>query len=556
VRHGNFRDAQTPQLISVDVLRKLRHDLRTPIAHILGYSELLLDEIGEMPAAPPIGDDLDRLHAAAQELLRVVEQVVAPTTIADANAQQLNQAFRTPLNAIVGYSELLFEEAVGGPATLLRDLNRIRAAGRVLVDLVSAFVELWHPPAEAVASGRFGKAPVGGADDPELPGSVPGVAAALDGHVLVVDDDPASRDLLARLLVRLGCRASQAEDGDHALRLAASGQVDLVLLDLVMPGLDGHEVCRQLRADPVTQTLPVVLLTASGDLEKVRALDAGADDFLPKPFDRAELMARVGSLLRIKRHQDTIERQKTELAEWNRTLEARVRQQVDELQRLSRLRRYLPPQVAELIVASGSDGEAILGSHRREVTVVFCDLRGFTALAEATEPAELMHVLREYHSTLGEQVHRFQGTLEHFAGDGVMIFFNDPFAVQHHTSRAVSMAVAMRARMTELATIWRSRGHTLGFGVGIDVGEATLGTIGFEGRSDYAAIGQVTNLAARLCAEATAGQIILSERAHRRVAEQVEAERVADLDLKGFARPVPAYNVVGLAACRADAGHG
>jgi class 3 adenylate cyclase len=197
--------------------------------------------------------------------------------------------------------------------------------------------------------------------------------------------------------------------------------------------------------------LPVVLLTASGEQEKVRALEAGCDDFLSKPFDRAELLARVSSLLRIKRHHDTIERQKAELAEWNRTLEARVQQQLDEMQRLGRLRRYLPPQVAELIVASGQAGDAMLGSHRREVTVVFCDLRGFTALAEATDPAELMRVLREYHATLGEQIHRFEGTLEHFAGDGVMVFFNDPIAVPNHTARAVSMAVAMRERMAELA---------------------------------------------------------------------------------------------------------
>jgi class 3 adenylate cyclase len=470
----------------------------------------------------------------------VVEEMVEPAALAD--AERLNHAFRTPLNAILGYADLLSEDAAGGPPSLLGDLNKIQAAGRVLADLASALVELVRIGGPAQPE-RSAPARLDASDELVLAGRIAGVGA-LVGHVLVVDDDPTSRDLLSRLLMRLGCRVSQAEDGDKALRLAASGMVDLVLLDLLMPGLDGHEVCRRLRSNPATYTLPVVLLTASGDTEKVRALEAGADDFLPKPFDRAELMARVGSLLRIKRHQDTIERQRTELAEWNRTLEARVRQQVDELQRLSRLRRYLAPQVAELIVASGSDGEAILGSHRREVTVVFCDLRGFTALAEATDPAELMQVLREYHSTLGEQVYRFEGTLEHFAGDGVMIFFNDPIAVQNHTARAVSMAMAMRERMADLAATWQTRGHALGFGVGIAVGEATLGTIGFEGRSDYAAIGRVTNLAARLCAEAAAGQIILSERTYRRVADRLEVERVADLELKGFAWPVPAYNVV------------
>ena len=533
---------------SADLLRKLRHDLRTPVNHILGYSELLLEEVAEPPAAPAIGGDLDRLRAAAREFLRLVDQTLEPAGPGD--AEQFSYALRTSLNVILGYGELLREEAAGGPAGLLVDLDKIQAAGRALIGLVSALVELVRGGA-AAPGGRDAEALVGRADQLRLTGGAAG-AGAVGGHVLVVDDNPANRDLLTRLLGRFGCRVSQAEDGYQALHLAGSGTVDLVLLDLIMPGLDGHEVCRRLRANPATCMLPVVVLTASGEQEKVRALEAGADDFLPKPFDRAELLARIGSLLRIKRYHDTVEHQKTELAEWNRTLEARVRQQVDELLRMGRLRRYLAPQVAELIVASGSDGETILGSHRREVTVVFCDLRGFTALAEATGPDELMHVLREYHTTLGEQIHRFEGTLERFAGDGIMVFFNDPIAVPDHTARAVSMAVAMRERMAELAETWQERGHALGFGVGIAVGEATLGTIGFEGRSDYAAIGRVTNLASRLCARAAAGQIILSEWAYQGVADRVEAERVADLELKGFARPVPAYNVVRLGAELAD----
>lgn len=519
---------------AVDVRRSLRHDARTLLNHILGYSELLLDELAEAPDAAILRGDLDRLHVGARELLRLVDQNLEPANLAVTSAEQLGHAFRTPLNAVLGYSELLREEAAGAPPAVLADLDKILVAGETLIGLVGAVVEL------------AGTADRGPGQDADVAQTQPRWAEAAVGQLLIVDDNAANRDLLRRTLERFGYDVLQASDGGVALDLAASGSVDLVLLDLRMPGMDGYEVCRRLRADPTTSMLPVVLLTASGEQEKVRAIDAGADDFLPKPVDRAELLARVRSLLRIKRYHDTIEQQTAELAEWNHTLEARVRQQVDELQRVGRLRRYLSPQVAELVVAAGSGVDAHLGSHRRHVTVVFCDLRGFTACAEAAEPDELMGILHEYHATLGELIYHFNGTLERFAGDGVMVFFNDPLEVVDHTARAVRMAVAMRGRMARLVQTWRARGHALGFGVGIAVGEATLGTIGFDRRFDYAAIGRVTNLAARLCAEATAGQILLAEQAYQAVAGLVATERVADLHLRGFTHPVPAYNVVRL----------
>ncbi|MDP9209443.1 MAG: response regulator [Actinomycetota bacterium] len=366
--------------------------------------------------------------------------------------------------------------------------------------------------------------------------------------VLAVDDLPANVRLLDAVLSPRGYRVLGAGSGPEALALVAEHRPDLILLDIVMPEMDGYEVCRRLRQDPATAFLPVVMITASGDQERLLAIEAGADDFVAKPFDQAELLARVRSLLRIKRYHDTIEGQAAELAEWNRTLEQRVQEQVGELERMGRLRRFLSPQLADLVVSSGD--ESFLDSHRRDITVVFCDLRAFTAFAETAEPEEVMGVLDDYFQALGDLVTRFEGTLERFTGDGLMVFFNDPLPCEDAPLRAVRMAVAMRNRIQGLAKGWARHGHDLALGVGVAQGYATLGRIGFEGRSDYTAIGTCTNLAARLCAEARPWQILLSPRVHAAVEEFVTSEPVGELTLRGFSRPVATFNVVGLDAAR------
>jgi adenylate cyclase len=364
---------------------------------------------------------------------------------------------------------------------------------------------------------------------------------ARPSRILVVDDVPQNRRLLEAVLSPLGHVVTGAASGREALDLIAAEPPDLVLLDILMPEMDGYEVCRILRADPATQMLPIVMLTSSGDQDKVRSIGAGADDFIARPLDHHELVARVRSLLRIKQYHDTVRAQAAELAEWNRTLESRVQAQVHELDRLGRLRRFLSPQLAELIVSG--DDDALLDSHRREITVVFCDLRGFTAFSEAAEPEEVMAVLGRFHAELGQLVFQFGGTLERFAGDALMIFFNDPFPCPDPPLQAVRMALAMQERVTELQLGWRKRGHELALGVGIAVGYATLGRIGFEGRFDYGAVGSVVNLAARLCGEALGGQILLAASAFAAVEGSVSAEPQPPMTLKGFPRPIPAYLV-------------
>jgi adenylate cyclase len=366
--------------------------------------------------------------------------------------------------------------------------------------------------------------------------------------VLVVDDQPPNIRLLEAILMPRGYEVVTAASGEEALARLDDHDIDLVLLDIVMPGLDGHEVCHRIRDNPKTAFLPVVMVTASGDEQKVKAIEAGADDFVTKPINQGELLARVASLGRVKRYHDTITRQSTELAAWNTELESRVQTQVEELDRMAKLRRFLSPQVAELIVDAGD--ESYLDSHRKEIVVVFCDLRRFTPFAESSEPEEVMKVLREYHEALGDLIFRFDGTLERFTGDGLMVFFNDPVPCDDGPLRAVRMSLAMRDRVRSLAESWNRRGHDLEFGVGISQGYATLGRIGFEGRFDYAAIGSVTNLAARLCAHAEPWQILTTERVVAEAGDLVVTELVGELELPGFSRTFKTVNVRGLDAAR------
>lgn len=364
-------------------------------------------------------------------------------------------------------------------------------------------------------------------------------------RVLIADDEPNIVIPLEYLMKREGYEVLLARDGDEALAAIRRERPDLVLLDVMMPGMDGYAVCRAIRAEPRTQILPVIMVTAlDPHEERVKGLEAGADDFLTKPVNQQELMARVKSLLRVKSLYDQVETQAQELADLNRDLERRVAKQVKELQRLSQLKRFFSPQLAARIIAGGAQDP--LASHRREITVVFLDLRGFTSFAEKAEPEEVMALLREFHAAMGELILGYEGTLERFTGDGLMVFFNDPEPIPRPVEHAVRMALAMRDRAAQLEGRWRKLGYDLGLAIGLAHGFATLGAIGFEARLDYAAIGSVTNLAARLCGEAKAGQILVSQRVLCDVEDLVDTEPVGDLVLKGFVKPLPVAEITRL----------
>ena len=381
------------------------------------------------------------------------------------------------------------------------------------------------------------------------------VAGVPDPALLVVDDNEDNRYTLSLQLNAQGYHnIAIATNGNEALSVLHSKPFDLVLLDIMMPDLNGYEVLERMRSSPELRNIPVIVISAIGELDSVvRCIELGAEDYLPKPFEPTLLRARVYASLERKRLHDQVvaqaadlASQAAELATWNKTLEQRVADQLGEIERMGKLRRFLSPQVADLIVASGMEKQ--LQSHRREITALFCDLRGFTSFSETSDPEDVMMLLRDYHAAIGQIIIKYGATLEHFAGDGVMLIFNDPFPIDKPELQAVRMALEMRDAIGTLTEKWRRLGHDIGFGIGISNGFATLGTIGFEGRFDYAAVGTVSNIASRLCDEAKPGQILISPRVLMAVEDTMKVEPVGELTLKGIRRPMTAYNVVAASA--------
>ncbi len=354
-------------------------------------------------------------------------------------------------------------------------------------------------------------------------------------RILVVDDVADNVEILRMRLESLGYEVVVAEDGEQALAVTRETLPDLILLDIMMPKIDGLEVVRRLKADATLPFIPVILVTAKASQKDVIAgLDAGGDDYLTKPIDHGALIARVRAMLRIKALHDQIETERGELA-------VRVGEQVEELERVGRLRRFLAPQLAQAIISAGD--EKMLQNHRREIVAMFCDLRGFTSFSETAEPEDIMTLLAEYHGALGPLIRKYEGTLDRFTGDGMLVFFNDPLPCPDAPDRAARLAIEMRDAVAVLNAGWSRRGHRLGFGIGMAQGYATLGRIGFEDRFDYTAIGAVVNLAARLCAEATDGQVLVSGRLAAAAEGVAEIEDLGERELRGMARPVPVANL-------------
>ncbi|MBW2306626.1 MAG: response regulator [Deltaproteobacteria bacterium] len=357
-------------------------------------------------------------------------------------------------------------------------------------------------------------------------------------RILVVDDIHENVEILQARLEAQGYEVVTAYDGEEALRKVSETSPDLVLLDVMMPKMDGFQVCRAIKSSPQTEMLPVIMVTARTDTSDiVKGFEVGADDYLTKPYNQQELQARVRSMLRIRDAH-------LQLEEFNRSLEERVRQQVKEIERMGRLRRYFSPQLAQRLL--DDTRKDIMQSHRREITVVFLDLRGFTSFSDSAEPEEIMEVLREFHRTVGPIIFQYHGTLERFAGDGIMVFLGDPDPMDEHPKQAGRMALELQHAMESISRRWEKMGYHLRLGVGMATGYATLGGIGFEGRMDYAAIGTVTNLAARLCKRAAGGQILAPQKTVARFDDQLKVRYIEDMEIEGLSRSVPVYEVLGL----------
>ena len=511
-----------------DHLAQLRHELRTPLNHIIGYGEMLVEDVeggSHAVLAPHLRSILDD----ARRLVELINSFLSPSNIeaGSVDGEHLPPELAAPLDRIISTAKTIGAQVVDSKE-MLPDVERMSAAAEHLRDL------LRH--------GRTARAPSIVAPVPMPVNTVTvreGAGRAGHSAILVVDDNENNREMLSRRLAREGYRqVTLAVDGRQALELLASQKFDLVLLDIMMPEVDGYQVLETLKADPKRRDIPVIMISALDEMASViRCIELGAEDYLPKPFDATLLRARVGASLEKKALRD-------EVHDWNKKLEARVQEQVAQLDRLGRLKGFFSPQLAESIVNGG--GEDLLKTHRREVVVVFLDLRGFTAFTDRSEPEEVMGVLGEYHRVMGQLVVAHEGTLERFAGDGLMIFFNDPIKLENPTVNAVKMSLEMQGKFAPLRTAWKKRGYDLDLGIGIAQGYATLGAIGFEGRWDYACIGSVTNLAARLCGEAKGGQILTNQKTLSHIEEDAQVEPLGEAMMKGIAQPVPVFNVIGL----------
>jgi len=501
--------------ITVDFFRSLRHDLRTPINHILGYSELLLEEASDEGQGRFI-PDLEKIHVAGKQLLALVSDFLDSSKLAEGNfdVDQMSQELRTPLNSIIGYSQLLREDAEEvGQAELVPDLEKIHVAGRQLLEIVNAIVELrkiQSTGVEQVAAERV-RSLSGRRPDAARPPLVSARAASrtTEGSLLVVDDSEANRDMLARRLERLGYRVSVAENGRVALERIRSEPFDLLLLDIVMPEMDGYQVLQQLKADEALHYLPVIVLSAIDETDSaVSCIELGAEDYLSKPFDPVLLQARISACLEKKRLRDQ---------------EALYLRQIEEEKRRSDelLHIILPHEIAEELKATNE----VKPRRHEDVAVLFCDIVGFTGYCDRRQPHEVIPHLQRLVESYEDIALRHDLQKIKTIGDSFMAACGLLKAVDNPVFQCVQCGVEMIATARSLPTGWDVR-------VGIHIGPVVAGVLG-QRQYLFDLFGDTVNTAARVESHGITGSITLSDAAWRQISDRCRAESLGLIEVKG-----------------------
>lgn len=517
-------------------LSKIRHDLRTPINHILGYCEMLQED-EQLPAS--FAPDLAKIHAGGRQLLALIAEYFDEETFETkrGDVQRLCHDLRTPVNQIIGYSEMLQEDAEAiGRKKYLPDLRKIRDAASLWLGLMEEHLLPTGSSADAAVVGAEFEGsrilPLG----ITFPSSALGVAVRsrpVQGRLLVVDDDESNRDILGRRLQRDGYTVQVAANGVDALRLLRASPFDLLLLDLIMPGLDGYQVLLKVKHDPALREVPVIMLSALDQEEGIaRCIEAGAEDYIAKPFRPVFLRARIEASLERKRLRDLDRMRLVDLG------------RAHDLVRRA-FGRYVSEEVAASILQSPEGLE--LGGEEREVTILMSDLRGFTALIDRLAPRDVVTFLNLYLEAMVEVISRYGGTIDEIIGDAILVLFGAPLPREDHAANAVACGLAMQLAMTEVNQRLAAKGGTeLEMGIGINTGRVVVGNIGSVRRTKYAAVGANVNLAGRIESFTTGGQLLISESTRTAIQSPLRLDAEFSVEPKGATHPLQLYAVGGI----------
>jgi len=551
VQRGSGPEAdggRTPQALWAH----LRHELRTPLTAIIGYSEMLLGDADDLGLADYVSD-LNQILSAGQQLLEIINDLLDPNQVASGDVvfnleslvANLHYRVRIPLNSVIGLSEILLENATDQKLVdLVADLKMIHSAAELFLSRVNEIVDFAKIDAGLKASGpevsdRSSLIYSALTSLRELAQDSAAVTGGESGSILVVDDNEINRDLLSRYLERQGHTVQVADNGRQALEMIATGGFDLVLLDILMPELNGYQVLQHLKQSETWRDLPVIMISALDEMDSaVRCIELGAEDYLPKPFNPVLLRARVQACLEKKRLRDLKVAQQQKLLELNAALELRnrfIRQTFGS---------YLSDEIVDVILKKG--GLKIEGEKRR-ATILLADLRGFTSLSERLPAEDVVTMLNIYLETMIEIIQKYQGTIDEFIGDGILVIFGAPILRPDDPQRAVACAVEMQLAMASVNDRNRQAGYPeVALGIGINTGEVVMGNIGSKKRIKYAVVGRAVNLTARIESYTVGGQIFISESTLDECGDVCRIDTAMKVMPKGVKKPLTIHEVGGI----------